>query len=107
MYKPSDLSYNHLKCSPPLTNVPHPSPPNPTEPKYAVSPRISLKARILNILLSPLAYFQVSPVFKPLKLSSLEKQASQGVRGLKDFGDECYKGPYEETMDMVNKGGYR
>ena len=42
--------------------------------------------------------------FKPLKLDSLERQAICAVKGLKDFGYPCYKGPFSETMEMVNNG---
>jgi hypothetical protein len=74
--------------------------------RYSVPPRISLKGRLGNFLLAPLAFFRVSPVFKPLSLASLKKQASSATKGLGNFGDRWYEGPYAETMAMVNASAY-
>ncbi|GMH68720.1 hypothetical protein TrST_g4400 [Triparma strigata] len=77
-----------------------------TKPKFGVPPRISWKARLGNLLLSPLAYFQISPVFKPLSLKSLKKAATKMTKGLTDFGDTWYETPYTQTMEMVNTSTY-
>jgi hypothetical protein len=74
--------------------------------RFSVAPRISWKGSLGNFLLAPLAFFQISPVFKPLKLESLQRQASKATKGLKDFGDKWYEGPYRETMAMVNSSSY-
>ena len=71
-----------------------------------VRPRLSLKARVLNLALTPLAYFRAAPPFKPLTLKSMKSQASWAAKGLSNFGPDWYEGPYEQTMEMVNKADY-
>lgn len=116
-FKPRSESYRstsaHLHFRPskhpslrPSSNSNPPPPPSLPEPKFGVPPRISLKARLGNLLLLPLSFFHISPVFKPLKLSSLKKAASKMTKGLNDFGDTWYEAPYTETMEMVNEANY-
>lgn len=75
-------------------------------PSHMVRPRLSFAACMLNVALTPLAYFCVVPPFKPLSLRSLKSQASKAAKGLKNFGPGWYEKPYEQTMDMVNKANY-
>jgi len=68
-------------------------------------PNITLALKIINTILRPLVYLQLSEKFQPLDLEKLKAQAMKETN-LTNFGDDWDETPYKDTIDIVNANNY-
>jgi len=95
--------------------------------RYSVPPRITLKGKISNTLLSPFSryprvfdlVFNTSwfifghatlpdkpNIFKSLELDDLQNQAVRACGGIDDFGDDWYERAFRRVIERVNSASY-